>query len=182
MFNPLIITIMNNDEKRAKVIDLIDGLYGDGGNAVIIMVTDYLTDDDWGNLYDRLEHDGAFSEPEYEELSFDELISKLEYWQPDGMIINMEIGDIQEKFREFIRGSGFECLDETSLDADSEMADYIEENHPNWDTSGFEWSSVCCERDFLCTHPCYPDPIYREMHISFYGDWNKQIGVFNVTD
>ena len=152
MFNHLIITIMNNDEKRAKVIDLIDGLYGDGGNAVIIMVTDYLTDDDWGNLYDRLEHDGAFSEPEYEELSFDELISKLEYWQPDGMIINMEIGDIQEKFREFIRGSGF------------------------------EWSSVCCERDFLCTHPCYPDPIYREMHISFYGDWNKQIGVFNVTD
>lgn len=172
---------MDNDKKRAKVIELIDDLYGDGGSAVIMMVTDYLTDDDWGNLYDRLEHDGAFSEPEPEELSFEELVSQLEYWQPKGNIMNMEISDIMEKFREFIRESGFDCLDETSLDEDSEMADYIEEHHPEWDTSSFEWSSVCYEdRSFLCTHPCYPDPIYCDMHISFYGDWDKKIGVFNV--
>lgn len=51
---------MTNDEKRAKVIDMIDDLYGDNGMAVVNLLTDYMSEDNWGNLYDRLERDGAF--------------------------------------------------------------------------------------------------------------------------
>ena len=51
---------MTNDKKRAKVIEIIDDLYGDSGMAVINLVTGYMSEEDWGNLYDRLERDGAF--------------------------------------------------------------------------------------------------------------------------
>ncbi len=51
---------MTNEEKRSKAIGLIDDLYGDAGSAVVNMVMDYMSEDDWGNLYDRLERDGAF--------------------------------------------------------------------------------------------------------------------------
>lgn len=51
---------MTNEKKRTKVIEMIDDLYGDSGMAVVNLVTDYMTEPDWGNLYDRLERDGAF--------------------------------------------------------------------------------------------------------------------------
>ena len=53
---------MTYDEKRAKVITMIDDLYGDSGMAVVNLMTDYMSDRDWGHLYDRLEQDGAFRE------------------------------------------------------------------------------------------------------------------------
>ena len=55
---------MNNDEKRTKVLGLIDDLYGDGGMAVATMVMDYMSEEDWGNLYDRLEQDNMFDKPD----------------------------------------------------------------------------------------------------------------------
>lgn len=58
--------IMRNDEKRSKVLDKIDDLYGDGGMAVATMVMDYMSDDDWANLYDRLEQDGMFEKDDDE--------------------------------------------------------------------------------------------------------------------
>ena len=58
-------TTMTNDEKRAKVITMIDDLYGDNGMAVMNLMLDYMSEDDWGNLYDRLERDGAFPEDGY---------------------------------------------------------------------------------------------------------------------
>jgi hypothetical protein len=51
---------MTNEEKRSKAIGLIDDLYGDAGSAVVNMLTDYISVEDWGNLYDRLEQDGMF--------------------------------------------------------------------------------------------------------------------------
>ena len=51
---------MTNDEKRAKVITMIDDLYGDSGMAVVNLMMDYMSENDWGHLYDRLERDGAF--------------------------------------------------------------------------------------------------------------------------
>ena len=51
---------MTNDKKRAKVIEMIDDLYGDSGMAVVNLVTDYMSEENWGNLYGRLEQDGAF--------------------------------------------------------------------------------------------------------------------------
>ena len=53
---------MTNEEKRAKVITMIDDLYGDAGMAVVNMLTDYMSEADWGHLYERLERDGAFPE------------------------------------------------------------------------------------------------------------------------
>ena len=53
---------MTNEEKRSKVITMIDDLYGDSGMAVVNLVTDYMTEADWGNLYDRLDSDGSFKE------------------------------------------------------------------------------------------------------------------------
>lgn len=49
-----------NDKKRAKVIEMIDDLYGDNGIAVMNLMLDYMSENDWGHLYDRLERDGAF--------------------------------------------------------------------------------------------------------------------------
>lgn len=51
---------MTNDEKRAKVIEMIDDLYGNNGMAVMNLMLDYMSEDNWGNLYDRLERDGEF--------------------------------------------------------------------------------------------------------------------------
>lgn len=56
---------MTDEKKRAKVIDMIDDLYGDSGMAVVNLMTDYMSDRDWGHLYDRLEQDGAFREDGY---------------------------------------------------------------------------------------------------------------------
>lgn len=55
---------MNNDEKRKKVLTMIDDLYGNDGMAVVNLIMDYMSDDNWGHLYDRLEQDGTFNEPE----------------------------------------------------------------------------------------------------------------------
>ena len=55
---------MNNDEKSKKVITMIDDLYGNAGMAVVNLIMDYMSDDNWGHLYDRLERDGTFKEPE----------------------------------------------------------------------------------------------------------------------
>ena len=53
---------MTNEQKRSKVIQMIDDLYGDSGMAVVNLVMDYLSEEDWGHLYGRLEQDGAFPE------------------------------------------------------------------------------------------------------------------------
>lgn len=51
---------MDNEKKIAKVIKMIDDLYGDSGMAVVNLMTDYMSEADWGHLYDRLDRDGAF--------------------------------------------------------------------------------------------------------------------------
>lgn len=56
--------IMDNEKKRAKVIEMIDDLYGESGMAVVNLMTDYMSEKDWGHLYDRLENDGAFRDNE----------------------------------------------------------------------------------------------------------------------
>lgn len=56
--------IMDNEKKRAKVIEMIDDLYDDNGMAVVNLMTDYMSEKDWGHLYDRLDRDGAFRDNE----------------------------------------------------------------------------------------------------------------------
>lgn len=55
---------MDNEKKRAKVIDMIDELYGDNGMAVVNLTLDYMLEKDWGHLYGRLDWDGAFRDNE----------------------------------------------------------------------------------------------------------------------
>ena len=55
---------MDNEKKRAKVIEMIDDLYGDNGMAVMNLMIDYMSEKDWGHLYDRLDRDGAFRDNE----------------------------------------------------------------------------------------------------------------------
>ena len=52
---------LTDEQKRSKVIQMIDDLYGDSGMAVVTLVTDYMSEEDWRHLYNRLEQDGAFS-------------------------------------------------------------------------------------------------------------------------
>lgn len=51
---------MDNEKKRAKVIEMIDDLYGESGMAVVNLMTDCMSEADWGQLYDRLDRSGAF--------------------------------------------------------------------------------------------------------------------------
>ncbi len=51
---------MSYEQKRTKVIELVDDCYGDNGMTVLNLMTDYMAGDDWADLYNRLERDGAF--------------------------------------------------------------------------------------------------------------------------
>lgn len=52
---------MTYEQKRTKVIEMVDDLYGSNGMAVLNLMTDYMSGNDWAHLYDRLEMDGAFN-------------------------------------------------------------------------------------------------------------------------
>lgn len=115
-----------------------------------------------------------------EKLSFKELTNKLDFFYVEN---NMEktIEEIKEECRKFIRENGFECADENS-NSDSDVLELIEETHPDWNTDNFEWYCINYQPfEFLCKDEC--DELYfAELNIKFYGDYDKGIGVFNVTD
>lgn len=52
---------MSYEQKRTKVVEMVDDLYGGDGMAVLNLVLDYMTGNDWEHLYNRLECDGAFN-------------------------------------------------------------------------------------------------------------------------
>ena len=116
-----------------------------------------------------------------EKLSFKELTSKLDFFYVEN---NMEktIKDIREECRKFIRESGFECADERFSPFDY-VPELIEETHPDWNTDNFKWYSINYQPlEFLCKDQ-YDDELYfAELNIWFYGDNNKDIGIFVVTD
>ena len=113
--------------------------------------------------------------------SFKQLTDSLQFWAPAAPSTDLTYDELRNECRDYIRDSGFECLDGV-LDEDTEAADYISEHHPDWDTSGFRWHSVLNHAlDFYCADGC-GDLCDCEVRISFYGDWEKQTGVFNVTD
>lgn len=70
---------MTNDEKRAKVITMIEDLYGDSGMAVMNLMTDYMSEANWGHLYDRLERDGAFNDDKEGDDTPEEMKEALKY-------------------------------------------------------------------------------------------------------
>ena len=52
---------MSYEQKRSAICEMVDNLYGDDGMAVLNLMLDYMTGNDWEHLYNRLEHDGAFN-------------------------------------------------------------------------------------------------------------------------
>ena len=111
-------------------------------------------------------------------MEFNEFYESLEYVDIEGSN-EMRITEIADKIREHIRENGFNCLDE-NYDEEEEAKAWIEENHPEWNTSDWEWGGVLFkDREFLCLDDC-DEPYFGEIGISFYGDYEKGIGVFNV--
>ena len=114
-----------------------------------------------------------------EKKEFKKFYDELEYFYVSGHK-KMTIEEIAEKCREHIRKNGFNCLDD-NWNEDGEAEDWIKKNHPEWDTEGFEWYAVLYNAlEFLCVDDC-DEPCFREIEISFYGNYDKEIGVFNVT-
>lgn len=115
------------------------------------------------------------------QLTFKELVDELPYFSVEN---NMEktIDDIREECREFIRNSGFECMDE-SFDPETDADEYLAGEHPDWNTENFEWSRINYQPlEFLCEDYYSGDINFFELNIDFYGDYDKGIGIFNVTD
>lgn len=51
---------MSYEQKRSAICQMVDCLYGGDGMAVLNLMLDYMTGNDWEHLYNRLERDGAF--------------------------------------------------------------------------------------------------------------------------
>ena len=115
-----------------------------------------------------------------EKLSFKELTKKLDFFSVEN---NMEktIEDIREECRQFICESGFECAEE-NYNPLVYVSELIDDVHPDWDTDNFEWYRINYQPlEFLC-EDMNGDIHLSELNIEFYGDYDKGIGIFNVTD
>lgn len=122
-------------------------------------------------------HEAEEEQPE--PMTFKELVDKLDYFSVDDNQTKT-IFEICDECREYIRKHGHSCLDEF-IDEDSEAKEWFEEHHPEMDTVDFDWSSVLSNPiEFLCREECTGDVAIAELHVDFYGDWGKGIGVFNV--
>ena len=115
-------------------------------------------------------------------LTFNELIGKLQYFSVES---NMEktISDIAEECREFIRKSGFGCLDENT-DNEEEAEAWIKENHPEWEKNEhYAWGTILYQPlEFLCESYWNGDVYFAELNIFFYGDYDRGEGVFCVSN
>lgn len=117
-------------------------------------------------------------ETSFKELSFNELCKELDYFSVENNE-NKTIESIADECRIFITKSGHNCLDDYY--SDDEVDEWIEENHPEWNTEGFEWTSVNYQPlEFLCEDKYTGDIGFREINITFYGDWDNGVGVFYV--
>ena len=114
-----------------------------------------------------------------EPMTFEKLCENLQYFSVDNSQ-QMTISEIADECRQYIRKAGFECTDE-NCDFHDAAEEWVEENHPEWDVSGFGWSAVLYQSlEFLCKSEYSDDLHFDEINISFYGDYDKGIGVFNV--
>lgn len=115
-----------------------------------------------------------------EKKSFKDFVDDLQYFYTENHQ-KMTIAEIAEKCREYIRENGFNCIEDV-FNEDEGVAEWIEENHSDWNTDNFEWCSVLYNNlEFLCLDSLYGEPTFAEISISFYGDYDKGIGVFSVT-
>ena len=116
-----------------------------------------------------------------EKISFKEIIEKLDYFSVENNT-KKTIEDIREECREYIRDNGFECMDEC-FDPETDTAEYLAGEHPDWDTESFVWSRINYQPlTFLCEDKWSGDLHFAEMNIDFYGDLDMGIGIFNVAD
>ena len=114
-------------------------------------------------------------------ISFKELVDKLEYFSVEDNT-KKTIEAIREECREYIRYNGFECMDEC-LDPETDTAEYLAGEHPDWDMDCFLWSRINYQPlQFLCEDKWSGDLHFAELNIDFFGDYGSGVGIFNVTE
>lgn len=113
-------------------------------------------------------------------MSFRELCDKLCYFSVVACQ-HKTIGEIAEECRAFIRKSGHQCLDE-GFDQDADAKEWAAENYPEWDNGEIEQSAVLYQPlEFLCKGEYDGEPCFGQLDVSFYGDYDKGVGVFSVS-
>ena len=113
-------------------------------------------------------------------MSFRELCDKLCYFSVVACQ-HKTIGEIADECRAFIRKSGHQCLDE-GFDQDADAKEWAAENYPEWDNGEIEQSDVLYQPlEFLCKGEYDGEPCFGQLDVSFYGDYDKGVGVFSVS-
>ena len=114
-------------------------------------------------------------------MDFERLVEKLAFlYIVDTMDKTPE--EVSECIRKYIRGNGWDCMDET-LDEEEEAKEWFAENHPDLFKNKEIDSSRVTEIDFLCDNCGYItgyDIDWHTFHISFWGEWGK-VGIFSVS-
>lgn len=108
------------------------------------------------------------------------LIDEIQYYYIDNTT-NMTADDVAENIRGHIRSLGYPCL-EVDFDLDAAAKEWFLENHLDFDD--YLENSVC-DVEFLCKNDYSwyngHDVDWKTFVVSFYGDWDTQIGVFSVS-
>lgn len=114
-------------------------------------------------------------------MTFSELCDELQYFSVDDSQ-QKTIGEIADECRGFIRKAGHACLDD-GWDSDADAKDWMEEHHPELASDDIGQTAVTYhDLEFLCEDEYSGDPYFAELHITFYGDYDKGVGVFSVTN
>lgn len=112
-------------------------------------------------------------------MEFKELISKLQYFSVDNQT-EKTIDEIRQECRDYIGNNGFACCDD-NCEPDIYVSDWVTDMHPELDDNKLDWSVVTYQPiQFMCKEDYSDDLCFGEVNISFYGDYDSGIGIFNV--
>lgn len=94
-------------------------------------------------------------------MEFKELIKKLQYFSVDNQT-EKTIDEIRQECRDYIGKNGFACCDDNC--------------EPDGSSSLVTYQPI----QFMCKEDYSDDLCFAEVNISFYGDFNSGVGIFNV--
>lgn len=171
-------------DKRAKVIDYLSE--NCSSETVITLLMQFVSEENWEQLYDQLKNDGIpdFCESEEDgtcnaegvKLSFGEVCDKIQYLAIEDTK-NKSVSAVADEIRERIRSFGWDCTEE--FDSPEEWLD----GHPEYDRGECEECAVC-NLEFLCNNEyarTEHDVEWRTFSVSFFGKWGEY-GTFVVSN
>lgn len=170
--------------KRAKVIEyLSDNCSAD---TVINLLMQFVSEENWEQLYDQLKNDDIpyFCESEEDgsgnaeavKLPFDVVCFKIQYLAIGGTK-NKSVSAVADEIRKRIRSFGWDCMEE--FDSPEEWLSA----HPGCDASQCEECAVC-NFEFLCNNEyarTEHDVEWHAFSVSFFGKWGEY-GTFVVSN